>query len=227
MTRISLKFLFICATLAVVPTLAAPVDLPEYHAPTRTCDFQTLQDGSILSLCKDTRSAELVFTNGSSDPVVLTSAEVTFPTAFKMITGYVCSIVLHNNAYGQKCFDSAESVGLAALMPGEGNALPSSTFSQTVSNSLVIGQPGTCFEGTDRLSFSGLTPQAQLLAIAARNGKIMECDLTEFTPRLFMSAMWNGLTVILPVLIAIGVALLFMVGILPYALLGACCTASR
>lgn len=93
--------------------------------------------------------------------------------------------------------------------------------------STIAGQYGTCFPYTDKVSYTGLTPQAELLALKSRNGKIMECDLTEFTPRVFMSAMWIGLTYILPILIVLGIVLSWTVGALPWLICaGGCKTKS-
>lgn len=217
----------VATLLFIMASASASMALPITQLPVSqvagSCVDQSLDDGSTLSLCKDQRSSKLYYQNSSMPSVLLasvSSSEVDIPVSFRMLTGYVCEIILHNTKYGQDCFDSAESVGLEALMPGNGNSFPSDTFSLMATESKVVGQPGTCFEGSDRLVFSGLTPQAQLLVLKARNGKVLECDLTEFTPRIFMGAMWTGVTIILPVLVCTGLVLAFTVGLTPYGLLG-------
>lgn len=108
-----------------VTVQTAPLDLSDLPTGTPVgaggCSSQSLADGSELTLCEDTRSAQLYLTNGSDPSRLLatsSSEEVELPVSFRMLTGYMCSIILHNNKFGQECFDSAEAVGLRSLMPG-------------------------------------------------------------------------------------------------------------
>lgn len=210
----------VCALVSAAPF--DPSDLPLGNPAGGGCSAQSLTDGSVLTLCEGTRNAQLYITNGSDPSRLLatsSSDEVELPTSFRMLTGYMCSIILHNNDYGQKCFDSAEASGLRSLLPGEGNPLRTDVFSGSNMGSTVVGQIGTCFPFTDRVSYTGLTPQAELLALESRNGKVMECDLTEFTPRVFMSAMWIGIAYIVPVVLVMGIAFSFIIGAAPYIVL--------
>jgi hypothetical protein len=203
--------------------LLALLLLPLAAAALTECDYGTSYDGNLRTLadgrtawtCSRHRFAALRVDNGSATVTAATisSGEGRITVLQHMLTGYVCPVVLHN--IDADCFKRAERAAFAGLL--QASAL------DATSNHTYPGQPGLCFATTDTVRVNGLTPEASLVALAARNGQYGACSVSEYTRRTFVSSIWVGVTFLLPTLAGIGLTLATVAGLLPYVLLGGVC----
>jgi len=150
-------------------------------------------------------SAMIMPTNSSSVATVgtltLAANSEYIPTSYNFITGFMCPNIL--NDYGTTCFDEATQYVLDQLIVGLGSdayGLPNRT-------AIASGLPGKCFSAQNYLVMKGLSPSAQILATQWYTSRMNYCTLYEFTPRVFMAALWSGIGLICIVLIVAGIVI--------------------
>lgn len=181
-------------------------------------NLRVLADGRSAWTCSRGRYAALRVDDGTATATAanLASGEGRITVLQHMLTGYVCPVVLHN--IDTTCFERAERVALASVL--------SSAALDAANNHSYPGQPGLCFATTDLVHVNGLTPEASLVALAARNGQYGACSVSEYTRRTFLAAMWVGVAFLLALVASIGITLATVVGLLPYVAIGGVCGAN-